>query len=62
MCGGRERGMKGISKEGREGGRGRLLQRAGDREGGREGITKGGIDGWKDEDRDGRHYKGSGEI
>ena len=38
----------------REGERGRLLQKEGG--GGREGITKGGMDGWNDEDMDGRYY------
>ena len=76
MHGGRVRGRKGISKGGREGRGGREREggreggeggregggRDGGRDGGREGITKGRMDGWKDEDRDGRHYKGSGEA
>ena len=49
-CGRREDGVG--EGEGRERGR----------EGGREGITKGGMYGWKDEDRAGRYYKGSGEA
>ena len=58
-----ERGRKGISKGGRRvGGREREVITKEGREEGRDGITKGGIDGWKDEDRDGMYYKGSGEA
>ena len=48
--------------EGREG-RGREREKEVITKGGRKGgYYKGSIGGWKDEDRDGRYYKGSGEA
>ena len=48
--------------KGREGGREREGGYYKGREKGRVLQIKGGMDGWKDEDRDGRYYKGSGET
>ena len=68
---GKEEVMEGITNRGREGGRvfqreGGRVERGREREGGyykgREGGRKGGMDGWKDGDREGRYYKGSGEA
>ena len=68
MGGGRKRGISTEREEGYFKGRdGRREREREDitkegKEGGRNGITKGGMVGWKDEDRYGRYYKGSGEA